>query len=568
MAGILTSFVVAGLLTASPDGFSFDGPQVTARTVGNVGFFTQGPIPFSDLFERGTGSVELSAQDRIQDPRAVYGDSGSLELTFTLGGTSYRVELAQAGFPPAEAMKGAPVSGPLPPPPAQRIAGGVVMNEELHGTSGLGFSNTSQEHAAAALWGVGRVWRNGALLTDTALIYAAAITTGTHADDDTFRILPVGRPGDSEVEVLVWNLPPESEPRGFLQFGFDDVSITINGSDVPSVARVPTAGAFVGVAPPTTPVPGGASLGAVPNTTGQQQGVGGSGAVSTTSGTSTTGTGGVVTGVATTQTTTITANPSTDGLSNPALTQQVAPQADVTVPSGARALGNTDETFVSPGRVTTATQATAQADGSSRANPTPIVPEAFTAPDVPGRVALSVSQPTSPGRADTQVTVTQPTPFVPDAFQDAARQTTSLQRAPASLNSFVPLTSTTQQPTGMSTSGSFSVVPLVPGVSTSTFAFGGPRIASTLVQTPSPQQAQTVAVPLVSSPQPLNVQQPVPLVAGPLPLNGQAAVPLISSPAPLNSQPVSAVPPASTAPAATTAPVPGLLPAATPSTVR
>ena len=48
MVGIFSPFMVAGLLTASPAGFTFDGPEVTARTVGNVGYFTQGPTPFAD----------------------------------------------------------------------------------------------------------------------------------------------------------------------------------------------------------------------------------------------------------------------------------------------------------------------------------------------------------------------------------------------------------------------------------------------------------------------------------------------------------------------------------------
>jgi hypothetical protein len=103
-----------------------------------------------------------------------------------------------------------------------------------------------------------------------------------HADDDTFRLLASARPGDTELYVLVWNLPREAEPRGFIQFGFDDVLIEVNGSQVPAVAVVPPAGSFVGTEPPTTPVPGGAALGAVPNSVlSQQQGVGGSGQAGT-----------------------------------------------------------------------------------------------------------------------------------------------------------------------------------------------------------------------------------------------------------------------------------------------
>ncbi|HEX8822579.1 MAG TPA: hypothetical protein VF794_21815, partial [Archangium sp.] len=423
MAGIFSSFVLAGLLTASPDVFTFDGPQVTARTVGNVGFFTQGSIPFTDLFERGTGSAEFSARERIADPRATYGDSARLEATFTVGGDSYRVELAQAGFPPAQALAGSPVSRPLPSPPAQPIAGGVMVGQELHGNTGLGSPNMTRMQAAAAVWGVGRVWRNGALLTDTALIHAAALSRGAHADDETFRLLPVAREGDIELEVLVWNLPREAEPRGFIQFGFDDVAISVNGVPVPSVASVPTAGVFVGVAPPSTPVPGGVSLGTVPNPTQQQQqqGVGGSGQAGTggLAGTGQGGSGGLAgtgqqfgagqgqfgagqsqfgagqgqfgagqgqfgagqgqfgagaqAGLA-----------PADGLSDAARTTGLAPQADVTLPGPNQAQGAVIDPFLRPGRVSLSTQDPTQPDVQTPGfQPTPAVPPAFTAPDEP-----------------------------------------------------------------------------------------------------------------------------------------------------------------------------------------
>ncbi|WNG59393.1 hypothetical protein F0U59_35265 [Archangium gephyra] len=311
MTGFLSSFVLTGLLAASPGGFSFDGPEVSARTTGNVGFFTQGTIPFTDLFERGTGWAELSVQDRIEDYRATYGDAGSLVATFDIGGDSYRVELDQVGFPPAQALATPPVMGPLPGAPAQPIAGGVVFNQDMHGGAVLGFANTSRVHAAAAVWGIGRVWRNGELLTDAALIHAAALDQGSHADDDTFRTLPVARPGDTELTVLAWNLPLQAEPRGFIQFDFDNVAITVNGRDVPAVAVVPTAGNLAGVAPPSSPVPGGVSLGAVPN---MQQGVGGSGVAGTQPG-------------------------AVDGLSDPARTQGLAPVADTTLPGPAAQQG-------------------------------------------------------------------------------------------------------------------------------------------------------------------------------------------------------------------------------------
>lgn len=563
MAGILSSLVLTGLLSAGPVGFTFDGPEATARTVGNVGYFTQGPVPFTDLFERGSGSAELSVQDRIADPRATYGDAGRLVATFDIAGSSYRVELDRAGFPP----------GPMGAP-AQPIAGGVVLNQDLHGGAPLGFSSMSRERAAVALWGVGRVWRNGELLTDSAVIHASALAWGAHADDDTFRVLPVARPGDTELDVLVWNLPRELEPRGFIQFDFEDVAITVAGTDVPAVAVVPTAGVYVGVAPPSSPVPGGVSLGAVPNT--QPQGVGGSGLAVTTGpsqfgqGQSPFGTGlGQFGTAAVAGTQPSGATPTlgaTDGLSDAVRTEQLAPQADVTLPGPASQVGGVIEPFLHAGRVSLSTQDASQPDvvtpGSTT---TPVVPDTFVTPTSPGRVALNANEPAPPGQPDAQLPTTPTTPFVPDAFQNPARVRSASELPTTTVGALVPQTPAPQS-TFLSTNGSFTVVPLVPGVPGPEVAFGGTRVTAGVVSTPSPSQVQTPAVPLVATPQPLNSQQPVPLVASPLPISGQPAVPLISTPPPLNSQPVSATPPGATAPTATpgASTVPGVV--STPTT--
>ncbi|QRK07995.1 hypothetical protein JQX13_49935 [Archangium violaceum] len=576
MAGFLSSFVLTGLLAAGPVGFTFDGPEATARTVGNVGFFTQGPTPFTDLFERGTGSAELSARDRISDARALYGDAGSLVATFDIAGDSYRVELDQVGFPPAQALAGKSMTGALPPPPAQAIAGGVVLNQDMHGGAPLGAPNMSRVRAAVALWGVGRVWRNGQLLTDTAVIHAAALERGAHADDDTFRTLPVARPGDTELDVLVWNLPREAEPRGFIQFDFEDVAITVDGVDVPAVAVVPTAGVFVGVAPPSSPVPGGASLGAVSNTSLQeQQGVGGSGLAGVDSGQSGAGQGqfgagqgqfgagqgqfgagqgqfgagqgqfgtGAVAGTL----------PGGGGFPVLTGTQLVDPN-DTTLPGVAAEAGRSAlEPFQNPGRVTRSTNANQPEVGTPGFPATPIVPDAFLGPEFPGRVALNANEPAPAGQPEARLPAFSGTPVVPDAFQNADRVRIASQLPPASVGGFVPL-SPAPQSSFLSTSGSFSVVPLVPGVPGPEFAFGGVRVSPGVVSTPSPGQVQSPAVPLVATPQPLNGQSAVPLVSNPLPLNGLPAVPLISTPTPLNAQPITTQPGATTAaPVGTTA---------------
>ena len=604
MTGFLSSFMLAGLLATSPGGFTHDGPEVTARTVGSVGFFTQGATPFTDLFERGQGSAQLVAQDRIGDPRATYGDAGRLEARFQIAGTEYRVELERVGFPPAQALSAAPVTGPLPPPPAQPISGGVVVNQDMHGATGLGVSHMPRVHAAAAMWGVGRVWRNGELLTDTALIHAAALSRGVHADDESFRLLASARPGDTELYVLVWNLPREAEPRGFIQFGFDDVLIDVAGFQVPAVAVVPPAGSFVGTEPPTTPVPGGASLGAVSNSSlsQQQQGVGGSGQAGTGQGqlaTAQTGTGQLATGPAETfgtargqvgagqgqgqvglgqgqggagqaqaqfgagqsrfgagqgqfgagQSQFGAGQLPSDGLADPARTQAAA-QADVTFPGPAREAARDVLTpFLGPpgtedpGRVALSAQPPGQVDELVPGQPpTGPVPPAFLAPDDPGRIALSAGEPGVPGQPDSQIPGQQPTPFIPNAFQNPARMRVAAETPPASVGGFVPLAPAPQQSPFLSSNGSFSIVPLVPAVPGPEFAFGGPRVTAGVVRTPDTQTVETPAVPLVATPQPLNAQQPVPLVSGNQPLNAQPAVPLIAAPQPLNAQPIGGTP--------------------------
>ncbi|MFP2958298.1 hypothetical protein ACLEPN_10780, partial [Myxococcus sp. 1LA] len=261
MAGPFTTYLLSGLLAAAPGGFTFEGREASARTEQPDGFFVQGSLPFTDLAETGTGSASLTVEDRVDLPGATFGDKGTLEASFRLGATEYRVELTQPGFPPEQARQQA-VSGPLPRPPQHTIGGGVLLDVPLYGDSGLGWSAMTRTHAAVAVWGVGSVWRNGQLLTDTAFVHAAALAAGAYADDDTHRLLRQARYDDTELVVLVWNLPPQAEPRGFIQFVFEDVAIDVGGVAVRSRPFVENTGG-----PPLswqslTPVPPSATVGA------------------------------------------------------------------------------------------------------------------------------------------------------------------------------------------------------------------------------------------------------------------------------------------------------------------
>ncbi|WP_342381046.1 hypothetical protein NVS55_15340 [Myxococcus stipitatus] len=263
MAGPLTAWLLSGVLASGPGGFTFEGQQASARTRQPDGFFIQGSLPFTDLAESGTGSAELSVEDRVPLQEATYGDKATFSSSFRLGASEYRVELSQAGFPPVLAHSQAP-SRPLPAPPPHPVVGGVLLDVPLYGETGLGWSAMTRSHAAVAVWGVGRVWRNGQLLTDSAFVHVAALDAGAFSDDGTHRMMRQARQGDTELVVLAWNLPPEMEPRGFVQYIFEDVAIEVGGVPVRSLAVVENTG-NVTVAPDRlTPVPSTTYLGLAP----------------------------------------------------------------------------------------------------------------------------------------------------------------------------------------------------------------------------------------------------------------------------------------------------------------
>jgi hypothetical protein len=166
--------------------------------------------------------------DRTEDDFAVSGDSGRLEAQFRVAGDAYTVELESVGGNRARAFARHP------------IGGGVIFDREIYGYSGIGSPRTTQGHAAFALWGVGRVLKNGRLCSETALVHAAALSRGAHADDGTHRLLPEARDGDAEIHVLVEHLPAGCVPAGFIEFWFDDVQVEVDGTGIPSLPFVDT----------------------------------------------------------------------------------------------------------------------------------------------------------------------------------------------------------------------------------------------------------------------------------------------------------------------------------------
>ena len=154
------------------------------------------------------------------DPRATYGDSARLVATFDIAGDTYPGGVGPGGLP-ARGRLGA----------GHPHAGGVVLNQDIHGGAPLGSGISPRERADDRLRGVGRVWRNGELLTDSAIIHAAALAWGPTRTMTPSGCCPWPVRATPSWDVLVWNLPRGLEPRGFIQFNFEDVAINVAGTD-------------------------------------------------------------------------------------------------------------------------------------------------------------------------------------------------------------------------------------------------------------------------------------------------------------------------------------------------
>jgi hypothetical protein len=194
--------------------------RASASNSAMTGFFTLG-APFADTYAAGTGEVQLEAIDRGRT------DAGRLTARFAVNGDRYTVELDAAGLAKQEG-------------PGHALSGGVVIDQLVRGDLGLGYPTTSPVRAAVAMRGQGRVTKNGALVSDRALVIGLVLATGVHADDGSFRLLPESRERDTEIHVLALGLPSSQVASGFLQFAFDDVRVSVDGADVASVAFVPT----------------------------------------------------------------------------------------------------------------------------------------------------------------------------------------------------------------------------------------------------------------------------------------------------------------------------------------
>ncbi|MDC0715020.1 elastin [Stigmatella sp. ncwal1] len=499
MVGSLLGSMMLGLLvTQAPGGMTFDGREVSARTLSSVGFYAQGPVPFPNIWERGIGSASLTAEDRVADPGALYGDKAHLEARFRLGTAEYQIELTQPGFPPAQ-VSGAALAGPLPRP-GHPMGGGVLVDQDVYGNSGIGWMATTRVHAAAAVWGVGRVSINGRLLTDSAIIHAAALSHGAQADDDTHVTLPQARTGDSELQILVWNLPLNVEPRGFLQISFDDVEIDFDGTMLKSVAQVPNVSEQP-LSPMSLATPlGGVSLGtALAPPTRPGDGLGGSGF----------------------------------NMDQEAVTGLPGGPITPVSPGTLSGPGSADPSVIPGVSVGTEGVAVGTADSLTTIAPSPagtVGPGAVT-PDTISGTFPTRGAPTPPVNIS-GVMPGSPAPGSQLALEGAAVGSPP-PGGPAEAGVAIggPRMSTLSQ-------GSFTVVPISPP-NFSSFAGTG-QVSPGIIATPPPigTDATIPTPPLLGTPGPLTAGTPPPLLGTPAPLNAAPAPALLGTPSPANAFPL------------------------------
>ena len=166
--------------------------RVEALGRGGTVFWSMG----GDLWERTRGDVAL-------DVRRPADGAPSADLTAQVvrGAERWTIELSALG------------------------PGGVLIDADVPGPGGL-------VHAAAALGGTARVTRAGRVLTDSAPLRVVALTTGFHADDETFRTLPAGRSGDLELLIHVDGLPGDEA----IELGFEHPEIRVDGRPLPAAA--------------------------------------------------------------------------------------------------------------------------------------------------------------------------------------------------------------------------------------------------------------------------------------------------------------------------------------------
>jgi len=195
-------------------------PLAEAVTTGSTGFGILRGDPLGGWFEEGTGASRLVVEE---------GRGATAEARLSLPSGAVRVELRV--LEPAWALP-------------------------VHGTTGWGVPGAVPAHAAVALAGQGRLWRDGGDATAVA-VQVLALSAGTHVDDSTHALLPAARDGDLELEWII-----QGTTGGPLRLFFDDVRISLGGTELPSSpastgggTSAPNVGLSALTAPVTSPAP-------------------------------------------------------------------------------------------------------------------------------------------------------------------------------------------------------------------------------------------------------------------------------------------------------------------------
>lgn len=172
----------------------------TAYPTMDRAFVVNGALPFTDSYDEGFGQASLEASpQRVQFSAQVVAASGDrYEITLTRGTASFDLD--------------------------------------VNGSSGLGSRMLPRSRAAVVVRGVATVTKNGQPLTDSARLYVAALVSGAHAHDGTYRVLSQSQPGQYELDVWADGLPYTSEPTGFVQFDFDNLQIERDGVPLSSAS--------------------------------------------------------------------------------------------------------------------------------------------------------------------------------------------------------------------------------------------------------------------------------------------------------------------------------------------
>ncbi|HVE86746.1 MAG TPA: hypothetical protein VND93_28005 [Myxococcales bacterium] len=234
MGGLPALLLVAAAAAPAADAFRFDGPSASAQVNGGAAVLRMG-----QEVRPGTGHAFLRGEDRVRERELTYGDAGELWLRVSAGKDVYRVELDAVGFPPEAALPAAKRSwwgrGPeAPRRPEQAVEGGVMLGRTVNGDSGLGVAEAPARRAVVALWGVGRLYRNDALVAPRARILAQGFRGGLVTPEGSLRAAAPS--GDPELDVFVDHLPPGVSRSGYLHFALDGAAFQ-EAAARPAVAR-------------------------------------------------------------------------------------------------------------------------------------------------------------------------------------------------------------------------------------------------------------------------------------------------------------------------------------------